>query len=98
MIYAYLRQSSTEGDRSISCEQQLENINTFAKENGWTIKQSFEDKNVSGRLYSKQFAQLAKSDLVYQNYLKETKKEGQTRVGLTNLFNIIKACLLRSQL
>lgn len=90
MVYAYLRQSSTEGDRSISCEQQLENINNFAKEKGWTIKQSFEDKNVSGRLYSKQFASLAEIDLVYKQYLKETKKEGQWRVGLGQLFDVLK--------
>lgn len=90
MIYAYLRQSSTEGDRSVSCEQQLENINNYAKEQGWTIKQSFEDKNVSGRLYTKQFAQLAEIDLVYKQYLKETKKEGQWRVGLGKLFDKLK--------
>lgn len=90
MVYAYLRQSSTEGDRSVSCEQQLENIKNYSKENGWTIKQSFEDKNVSGRLYTKQFAQLAEIDLVYKQYLKETKKEGQWRDGLGKLFDKLK--------
>ncbi|MBO7713621.1 MAG: recombinase family protein [Methanobrevibacter sp.] len=90
MIYAYLRQSSTEGDRSVSCEQQLENINNYAKENGWTIKQSFEDKNVSGRLYPPQFTSLAEADLVYKQYLKETKKEGQWRTGLGKLFDKLK--------
>ena len=90
MNYIYVRQSSQKEDRSISCEEQISNCKLFAEQNKLKIKEVFQDINVSGRLYPKQFAQLAEADLVYKQFLKETKKEGQWRTGLTNLFDKLK--------
>lgn len=90
MNYIYTRQSSQKEDRSISCEEQVSNCRKYAEENNLTVKDVFTDIDVSGRLFPKQFAQLAEIDLVYKNYLKETKKEGQWRVGLGQLFDKLK--------
>lgn len=90
MNYIYTRQSSQKEDRSISCEEQVSNCRKYAEENNLQIKDVFTDIDVSGRLFPKQFAQLAEIDLVYKQYLKETKKEGQWRVGLGKLFDKLK--------
>ena len=90
MNYIYVRQSSQKEDRSISCEEQVSNCRKFAEENKWKVKEVFQDINVSGRLYPKQFASLAEADLVYKQFLAETKKEGQWRVGLGQLFDKLK--------
>ena len=90
MNYIYTRQSSQKEDRSISCEEQVSNCKKFAEENNLQVRDVFTDIDVSGRLFPKQFAQLAEIDLVYKNYLKETKKEGQWRTGLGKLFDKLK--------
>ena len=90
MNYIYVRQSSTKEDRSISCEEQVSNCKKYAEGNKLKIKEVFQDINVSGRLYPKQFSSLAEADLVYKQFLAETKKEGQWRTGLGNLFDKLK--------
>ena len=90
MNYIYSRQSSQKEDKSISCEEQVSNCKKYAEENNLPVKDVFTDIDVSGRLFPKQFAQLAEIDLVYKQFLKETKKEGQTRVGLGQLFDKLK--------
>lgn len=74
MVYVYCRQSSTEGDRSISCEQQADNAVKFAEKNGLKVNQVFTDMNMSGRLYVKQFEQLAQQDIVFKNWCKEVHR------------------------
>lgn len=90
MNYIYVRQSSTKEDRSVSCEEQISNCKQFAEQNKFQIKEVFQDINCSGRLYPPQFSSLAESDLVYKQFLAETKKEGQWRVGLGKLFDKLK--------
>lgn len=90
MNYIYVRQSSTKEDRSVSCEEQISNCKKYAEQNKLKIKQVFQDINCSGRLYPPQFNSLAEADLVYKQFLAETKKEGQWRVGLGKLFDAVK--------
>lgn len=90
MNYIYVRQSSTKEDRSVSCEEQISNCKKYAEQNKLKIKQVFQDINCSGRLYPPQFNSLAQADLVYKQFLAETKKEGQWRVGLGKLFDVLK--------
>lgn len=90
MNYIYVRQSSTKEDRSISCEEQTTNCKKYAEQNKLNIKEVFQDINCSGRLYPKQFSNLAEVDLVYKQFLAETKKEGQWRTGLGQLFDKLK--------
>ena len=90
MNYIYVRQSSTKEDRSISCEEQISNCKKYAEQNKLEVKQVFQDINCSGRLYPPQFSSLAEADLVYKQFLAETKKEGQWRVGLGQLFDVLK--------
>ena len=90
MNYIYVRQSSTKEDRSISCEEQISNCIQFATQNNMKVEGVFQDVNVSGRLFPKQFASLAEADIVYKQFLKETKKEGQWRNGLGQLFDVLK--------
>ena len=49
-VYVYVRQSSGDNDRSISCEQQQENALLFAEKNNYTVDKVFSDLNTSGRL------------------------------------------------
>lgn len=90
MNYIYVRQSSTKEDRSVSCEEQISNCKKYAEQNKLKIKQVFQDINCSGRLYPPQFSSLAQADLVYKQFLAETKKEGQWRTGLGQLFDAVK--------
>ena len=90
MNYIYVRQSSTKEDRSISCEEQISNCKKYAEQNKLEVKQVFQDINCSGRLYPPQFSSLAEADLVYKQFLAETKKEGQWRTGLGQLFDVLK--------
>lgn len=90
MVYVYCRQSSTEGDRSISCEQQADNAVKFAEKNGLKVNQIFTDMNMSGRLYVKQFEQLAQQDIVFKNWCKESHKTKWFRTGLSELFDKLK--------
>lgn len=90
MVYVYCRQSSTEGDRSISCEQQADNAVKFAEKNGLKVNQVFTDMNQSGRLYVKQFEQLAQQDIVFKNWCKESHKTKLFRTGLSELFDKLK--------
>lgn len=90
MNYIYVRQSSTKEDRSISCEEQISNCKKYAEQNKLKIKEVYQDINCSGRLYPTQFSSLAEADLVYKQFLAETKKEGQWRTGLGQLFDVVK--------
>lgn len=90
MNYIYVRQSSTKEDRSISCEEQISNCIQFASQHNIKVDGVFQDVNVSGRLFPKQFASFAEADIVYKQFLKETKKEGQWRNGLGQLFDVLK--------
>ena len=90
MVYIYTRQSSTKEDRSISCEQQADNAVKFAESLGLNVDKIFTDTNMSGRLYVTQFKQLAQQDIVFQNWIKETKKTKLYRTGLSELFDKLK--------
>lgn len=88
--FIYLRQSSGQNDQSISIDQQKENCLKLAKEKKLTVTKIFADYNCSGRLYPPQLKALAEMDLVYKQFLKETKKVGQERIQLGNLLNELK--------
>lgn len=90
MVYIYTRQSSTKEDRSISCEQQADNAVKYAESLKLKVDQIFTDTNMSGRLYVTQFKQLAEQDIVFQNWIKETKKTKLYRTGLSELFDKLK--------
>ena len=89
MVYAYLRQSSGSSDQSTSIDQQEENCKQLAKKEGLKLNKIFKDYNTSGRLYWIGAEQLAQIDITYQNWLKETKKTGQWRIGLGNLLDVL---------
>lgn len=89
-VYIYTRQSSTIGDKSVSCEQQADNAVKFAEKNGLKVNQVFTDMNQSGRLYVKQFEQLAQQDIVFKNWCKESHKTKWFRTGLSELFDKLK--------
>lgn len=89
-VYVYSRQSSTVGERSISCEEQVSNCKKYAERNNLTVDQIFIEQNCSGRLYIPQYKELAGIDLVYREWTKETKKENQWRIELGKLFDLLK--------
>ena len=89
-VYIYSRQSSGSNDQSVSIDQQTENCQLIAEKNHLVVDKVFADYNCSGRLYPNQLKSLAEMDLVYKEYLKETKKTGQWRVELNNLLDALK--------
>ena len=89
-VYIYARQSSGSSEQSVSIDQQTENCKQLAEKNGLKITKIFADYNCSGRLFPLQLKSLAEMDLVYQQFLKETKKVGQWRDELNNLLDELK--------
>ena len=88
-VYLYLRQSSGSNDQSISIDQQEENCKTLAEKNKLTVTKVFADYNTSGRIFPLQLKALAEMDLVYKQFMQETKKTGW-RVELSNLLDVLK--------
>ena len=89
MVYIYCRQSSGSNEQSVSIDQQEENCKALAEKNKLTVSKVFADYNCSGRIFPTQLASLAEMDLVYKQFMKETKKTGW-RVELSNLLNLLK--------
>jgi DNA invertase Pin-like site-specific DNA recombinase len=85
--FIYCRQSvgAAEADDSISLVTQKEECVKLARNKGFTVLDTFADPNTSGRLYPPTFDSLAAIDIVYQRWLKETKKTGKWRNGLGKL-------------
>ena len=89
-VYIYARQSSGDEERSISVEQQISNCQHLAEVKKLYVDGTYQDLNTSGRLYWSGADNLAEMDLVFQNWIKETKKKTKYRVGLGNLFEQLK--------
>lgn len=89
-VYVYLRQSSGDEERSISCEQQKANCQHIADLKKLFVDGVYQDLNTSGRLYWSGAENLAEMDFVYQSWINETKKKNKFRVGLGNLFAVLK--------
>ena len=88
--YIYGRQSSGDNERSISVDKQVENCELFAKSHKLVVTKIFTDLNTSGRLYWRGAEAIASSDLIYQNWISETKKKKIYRDGLGDLFEALK--------
>ena len=88
--YIYSRQSSGDEERSISVEEQISNCKHLAEVKGLDVKEIYQDLNTSGRLYWCGAENIAQMDIVYQNWVAETKKKNQFRLGLGNLFAELK--------
>ena len=88
--YIYGRQSSGDNERSISVDKQVENCELFAKSHKLVVTKIFTDLNTSGRLYWRGAEAIASSDLIYQNWISETKKKKIYRDGLGDLFAELK--------
>lgn len=89
MVYIYCRQSSGSNEQSISIDQQEENCKALAEKNKLTVSKVFADYNCSGRIFPTQLASLAEMDLVYKQFMKETKKTGW-RNELSKLLDELK--------
>ena len=85
--FLYLRQSSgaSEADESLSITVQEEECLKLAKAKGLHVVDTFKEANRSGRLYPSGFEGLAAIDKVYQNFVRGTAKENQTRDALGRL-------------
>lgn len=88
--YIYGRQSSGDNERSISVDKQIENCELFAQSKNLVPTKIFTDLNTSGRLYWRGAESIASSDLIYQNWIKETRKKKIYRDGLGDLFEALK--------
>lgn len=88
--YIYSRQSSGSNEQSVSIDQQEQNCFSLANKNNLTVEKVFSDYNCSGRLFPTQLKSLAEMDLVYKEFLKETKKTGQWRNELSNLLDVLQ--------
>ena len=96
-VYIYARQSSGDDDKSISVDQQIENCKRLAAENRLNVNEVYQDLNTSGRLYWAGGEYLAQKDVVYQDWVKETKKKNKYRIGLGKLFSNLNTCSEKSQ-
>ena len=89
-VFIYSRKSTGSSEQSISIDQQVDNCLKLAQEKKLTVTEIFREYSCSGRLFPPQLKSLAEMDLVYQQFLKETKKVGQERTQLGYLLDKLK--------
>lgn len=69
-------------EESLSLDVQVKECKALAKSKGIEVVDVFKEANTSGRLYPTGYEALSAQDIIYLNYIKETKKFGQYRKGL----------------
>ena len=69
-------------EESLSLDVQVKECKALAKSKGFEVVEIFKEPATSGRLYPSGYEALSAQDIIYLNYIKETKKIGQYRKGL----------------
>lgn len=77
--FAYCRQSVGSDDESVSIDVQAAECKKLAEARGIPIVETFRDLASSGRLYPRGFEAVAQMDMVYQQWITETGKQGKWR-------------------
>lgn len=89
--YIYARQSSTDNEEySDSVEVQIEHCKQLAKSMNIDVVGIERDINSSGKLYPTGYEELAKKDIIYQNWLNTVSTRKKSRDGIGNLFKNLK--------
>lgn len=88
--YIYARQSSTDNeDYSESVEVQINHCQNLAKTMNLDVIGIERDINSSGKLYPTGYEELAKKDIIYQNWLKSVSTRKTSRDGIGRLFQYL---------
>lgn len=88
--YIYARQSSTDNeDYSESVEVQINHCQKLAETMNLDVIGIERDINSSGKLYPTGYEELAKKDIIYQNWLKSVSTRKTSRDGIGRLFQYL---------